>query len=72
MSEYDTRQMSVILVRMEKKLDQLEQNLVSRVELEALREDVRKLENTTTWLYRTAGSALVIAILDPLFRVLGS
>lgn len=72
MSEYDTRQMSVILVRLEKKLDRMEQNLVSRVEVEGIKESLRKIEASQTWLYRTAGSALILAVLDPLLRVLGN
>ncbi|MBM7052210.1 hypothetical protein [Rothia sp. ZJ1223] len=71
MSEYDTRQMSVILVRMEKKLDALETQFVHKVELSALRKDVEELQESNRWLLRTAVGALALAILDPVLRVFG-
>lgn len=71
MSEYDTRQMSVILVRMEKKLDRLEMSLVTRPEMDALKEDVHELQEAQKWLTRTAVSALVLAVLDPMLSLFG-
>lgn len=71
-SEYETKQVSVILVRLEKRFERLEDNLVSKAEVQSIREDVKELQDNSKWLMRTAMGALVLAILDPLLRVFGA
>ncbi|MGH1977465.1 hemolysin XhlA family protein [Rothia sp. L_38] len=69
MSELDTRQISAILVRVEKKLDRMEAQAIHRAEIQALEKDVAALQDAQKWLTRTAVGALVLAVLDPVLRV---
>ena len=69
MSELDTRQMSAILVRVEKKIDRMEAQAIHRAEIQALEKDVEALQDAQKWLTRTAVGALVLAVLDPVLRV---
>lgn len=68
MANYET--LSEILTRVEKKVDALEGNLVHRAEFRALERDVRAIQDSMRWLTRTAGSALVLALLDPVIMLL--
>ena len=66
MSEYDTRQISVILARVEQKLDRMEANAVTRPEIDALRERVGEVQEAQKWLGRAVAGAMITAILGSL------
>lgn len=69
MSDYDTRQISVILARVEQKLDRMEAQGVHRAEIQALQRDIEALQDAQKWLTRAAVGALMLAVLDPVLRV---
>lgn len=69
MSELDTRQVSAILIRLEKKIDRMEAQAVHQAQIRALEKDMEALQDVQKWLTRTAVGALLLAVLDPLLRV---
>lgn len=66
MSDYDTRQISVILERVEQKIDRLEAHAVTRPEIEALRERVGEIQEAQKWLTRAVAGAMITAIFGSL------
>lgn len=60
------------LQRIEAELATMKAEAVHRAELEALKADVRDLQESQRWLTRTAVGALILAILDPVLAVVGA
>lgn len=60
------------LQRIEAELATMKAEAVHRAELEALKADVRDLQESQRWLTRTAVGALILAILDPVLAVIGA
>ncbi|MBF0808504.1 hypothetical protein E4U03_07765 [Rothia nasimurium] len=55
--------------RIEKDLAEMRRDSIHRAELAALERNVQDLQDAQKWLQRTAIGALVLAVLDPIFRV---
>lgn len=58
--------------RIESDISDIKRENIHRSELAALQKDVERLQDTQKWVARTAGGALLLALMEPVLRLIGA